>query len=361
MADFFEIDFLDVETGKSGDAITVQYEVGGQRRTHVVDGGYDAMADRIYDHILKHYGDRRIDHMVVTHPDGDHACGLRGVLRRCNVGALWMLRPWIYADALLPMFPTYNSAERLASRLRVLYPYIADLEDIAMERQVPILEPFQGAQIGAFTVLAPSPARYAECLMRSEKTPESAAETDRTFSAIIDSFTRLGETVANLVRGMWGHEVFSTEPTSAENEMSVVQSAVIAGQRIVLTGDAGRDALEEAADFAPNAGLFLPGVDRFQVPHHGSRRNVSTALLDRWLGPRLAHQPREGGETFTAVCSAARTDTKHPRKAVERAFVHRGARFLTTEDGDVCTSWNAPYREGWGPVAVRPYPDDYER
>lgn len=139
MSDFFELDFLDVETGKSGDAITIHYEVGGRRMIHVVDGGFDAMAPRIIDHIVAHYGNKPIDHVVVTHPDGDHACGLRGLVERCNVGTLWMLRPWLYAEALLPLFPTYTSADRLAARLRKLYPYIADLERIAEDGRSPSL------------------------------------------------------------------------------------------------------------------------------------------------------------------------------------------------------------------------------
>lgn len=359
MSDFFQIDFLDVETRQSGDAITMRYEVDGQRLVHVVDGGFDAMSQRIIDHILAHYGNQRIDHVVVTHPDRDHACGLRDLVERCNVGALWMLRPWLYAGALLPHFPTYGSAERLASRLRGLYPYAADLERIALGKGIPIMEPFQGARIGAFTVLAPSRPRYLQCVLRSEKTPETAA-TDGVGSGLLAGIAQLGRTVANFARGAWGHEVFSGEETSAENEMSVVQAAVIAGKSIVLTGDAGREGLGEAADSAWLAGIVLPGIDYFQVPHHGSRRNVSTELLDRWLGARLPQPPAEGAELFIAVCSSAKADSDHPRKAVERAFVHRGARFITTEDGDVVVHWNAPQREGWGPLPLRPYPEDYE-
>lgn len=74
--------------------------------------------------------------------------------------------------------------------------------------------------------------------------------------------------------------------------MSVVQYANLHGHRILLTGDAGRAGLAEAADYAPFAGLALPGIDRFQVPHHGSRRNVSTEILDRWLGAQLAEVPK---------------------------------------------------------------------
>lgn len=127
----------------------------------------------------------------------------------------------------------------------------------------------------------------------------------------------------------------------------------------MLTGDAGRGALAEAADFAPYAGLILPGVTRFQAPHHGGRRNVSTELLDRWLGPRLAHMLPDGSELFTAMISAAKEDTDHPRKAVIRALRHRGALIGTTEDGMLGIWKNAPPRD-WIPLRNEAYPDEQE-
>ena len=72
MADFFEIDFLDVESSNSGDAIALHYESNGVRRIHVVDGGYQDTGEKIINHIKAYYGDPHfIDSVVVTHPDGD--------------------------------------------------------------------------------------------------------------------------------------------------------------------------------------------------------------------------------------------------------------------------------------------------
>ncbi len=59
--------------------------------------------------------------------------------------------------------------------------------------------------------------------------------------------------LVRFIKAGWGSEKFSSEPTSVENEMSVIQYAVLCGDKIVLTGDAGRDALTEAANYAPNA------------------------------------------------------------------------------------------------------------
>lgn len=358
MPDFFEIDFLDVETKKSGDAITLRYEIAGDKRIHIVDGGYRDLSDKIIKHVVTHYDNMPIDYVVVTHPDGDHAAGLEGVLERCNVGALWMLRPWAYVDEIIHRFDTYNSRERLISRLKSVYPYIATLEEIAVRKGIPVYEPFQGAQIGAFTVLAPSRSRYLDLIVQSEKTPSTRDAEFSAFEGLLGGLATAYAVLKSFVKGDWGYEAFSPNETSAENEMSVVQTATIAGESIVLTGDTGRGGLAEAADYAPFAGLALPGVDRFQVPHHGSRRNVSTELLDRWFGPRLHAQLTHG--TFTAICSSAKADPHHPRKSVERAFVHRGAHFVATEGQDIRTSCNAPAREGWGPVIPRPYPEDYE-
>jgi hypothetical protein len=127
------------------------------------------------------------------------------------------------------------------------------------------------------------------------------------------------------IKAGWGSEKFSSDPTSVENEMSVIQCAVLCcGDKIVLTGDAGRDGLTEAANYAPQAGLILPDVDKFQAPHHGGRRNLSSALLDRWVGPKLPQMLPEGQTRFTAMISSAKEDTDHPRKAVLRALRHRG-------------------------------------
>lgn len=38
MNDFFEIDFLEVGTARSGDAITIRYQIDGVTMVQVVDG-----------------------------------------------------------------------------------------------------------------------------------------------------------------------------------------------------------------------------------------------------------------------------------------------------------------------------------
>lgn len=354
MSDYFEIDFLNVGNGKSGDAIPIRYDISDSTRIHVVDGGFQETGESLVDHINKYYDSpSHIDAVVVTHPDGDHASGLRILFEKFEINELWMLRPWLYADELIDRFSRFSSVDNLKKRLKELYPNIVNLEELAEENSVSILEPFQGAQIGEFTVLAPSKDRYLDLLVESEKTPEATKEAQES---LLEAAGKILKKAVALIRSAWGEEIFPEDDTSPENNMSVVQYANLCEQKILLTGDAGRATLSEAIEYAPMTGLTLPGIDRIQVPHHGSRHNVSTEVLDSLLGPKLESQ----SESFTAIISAAKEDKDHPRKAVIRAFIHRGAKVITTEGNSIRTGHNAPTREGWTSVEPVPYPEEQE-
>ncbi|MEO1018991.1 MAG: MBL fold metallo-hydrolase, partial [Pseudomonadota bacterium] len=352
----------DVGSKKSGDAISLRYCINGDEYIHVVDGGFQDTGQSVVDHIKNYYGNPTyIDHVVATHPDGDHTGGLRIVLEEFEVGALWMLRPWEYADEIIDRFSRFSNVDNLKRRLRDLYPNIAALEEIAEDKGIPIYEPFQGATIGVFRVLTPTRGRYLDLIVESEKTPEAAKQEEETRLAELgEAALRAAGKFISLLKAAWGVEVFSSEETSSENEMSIVQYADICGKRVLLTGDTGRAGLTEAADYAPSIGLVLPGIDRMQVPHHGSRRNVSTETLDRWLGARLPAEPAEGEQSFTALISAANEDKDHPRNAVVRAFIHRGAKVITTEGSSKRTGHNAPDREGWITATPLAYPHEQE-
>lgn len=360
--DFFEIDFLAVETAKSGDAITLRYQVASREYLHVVDGGFTETGEKVVNHINAHYAPNSyIDNVILTHSDGDHARGLKYVVTNCTVGALWMNRPWLYADELIGRFATYNSKDALIARLKKCYPTVVELEQIANEKEIPIFEAFQGTVIGAFVVMSPTRSAFLDLVVRSDKTPEGIDDSEKTLAQFIEeAVLKAASAVRGLFSSLWGEENFSAQETSAENEMSIVQFANLAGKKILLTGDTGRRGLQQVIDYAPYIGLELPGIDRFQVPHHGSRRNVSTELLDQILGARYSNQNEAPAQKFTAFISSALEDKDHPRKAVERAMVHRGGFLAETEGQDIRSSQNAPARPGWSALAPRTYPTEQE-
>ena len=355
--DFFEIDFLKTQSKKSADAIPLRYEKNEKIQIHITDGGYQDDGDNIIGHINQYYDSpSRIDAVIVTHPDADHAGGLKRILEYYDVVELWMLRPWMYADEIIDRFSRFTNVDNLKKRLKEIYPSITALEKIAEEKGIPIREPFQSAKIGEFTVLAPTKKRYLDLIVESDKTPESIKTLEETLSTV------LGKTVRKLlsfIRSRWGEETFPATGTSPENEMSIIQYGKLCDKKILLTGDAGRESLKEAAEYAPNIGLILPGIDKIQVPHHGSRHNVSTEILDIWLGDRLKND-LDNSRDFEAIVCASAQDDDHPRKSVRRGFIHRGGEVFTTENACIRISINAPQRVGWYPATRLEYPQEQE-
>jgi ribonuclease BN (tRNA processing enzyme) len=100
----YEIDFLPVGDS-NGDAICLRYGAENGFWVHVVDGGFIDTADTVINHIRFHYGAGiYIDHMVFSHADNDHACGVVGVIKAMRVENLWMNRPWLYAPDIIGSF-----------------------------------------------------------------------------------------------------------------------------------------------------------------------------------------------------------------------------------------------------------------
>jgi beta-lactamase superfamily II metal-dependent hydrolase len=337
----FEIDFLPVgENSCSGDAICVRY--GSPESGYiinVIDGGYASTTETIITHLNSHYGrPTRIHNVVLTHADRDHAAGLIGILEQYEVAALWMNRPWLYAEEIVHHFHGNWTVPGLVSHLRDEFDKLVELESIAIRKGIPIYEPLQGAQIGEFVVLAPSRERYISLIPELDKAPQTYTKT------AVDWLVHVAEKAVAFVRETWSGETLSDnpEPTSASNESSVVQAALIEGKVIVLTADAGPGGLTEAADHLERLGSYQPYF--FQVPHHGSRRNVTPTALNRWLGAPLAHSSQSRG---VAYCSAAADDDEHPRKKVVNAFIRRGYPVHTTNGVAKCNRHNMPARLGW--------------
>jgi beta-lactamase superfamily II metal-dependent hydrolase len=343
----FEIDFMPVGDGeKNGDAIALRYGQPGNYTIYVVDGGYSGSGETLVEHIRRHYDNpERIDFVLCTHADIDHCSGLRTVIENFEIGAIYMNRPWIHAEELLRFGLLQDSrwtVEGLWKRLREDFRFIAEIEDMALKRGIPIRPAFQGTTVGQFVILSPAPARYVELIPQFTRTPEAAkmAEVFDAFGLAKSALKKVVEWVGET----WGWETLEEDPETAhENESSVVQLANFDGRYVLLTGDAGVISLHEAADYAVQIGAALPGLNFMQVPHHGSRHNVSPSALDRWVGARSA-LPMQNTIAFASV--AKECDT-HPRRKVVNAFMRRGARVYTTKGSTLRHSHGMPPRESY--------------
>lgn len=358
----FEIDFLPVGNGeRSGDAIAIRYGTHGNYKVVVYDGGTKESGQALVDHIKKYYGTTRVDYVVNSHPDSDHASGLSVVLENMEVGELWMHQPWNHSKVILDYFKdgriTSNSlSERLKDKMAAAYA----LEQLAEQKNVPICEPYRGAKIGEFVVLSPEEDWYVHSLIAEfEKSPEQKTEGSTTLS-FLESVKKAAASTITWITEHWGLETLRDDvETSAENESSVILFGQIAEKGILLTGDAGIRALDATATYAESKNVKLPDVLHFvQVPHHGSRNNVSTDVLDRIVGQRKPSD--DGNISKIAYISASKESSTHPRPAVVNAFIRRGAQVVKTEGQTKCYSHNMPNRPGWVPVSALQFSNQVE-
>ena len=99
----YEVDYLPVGEGeKSGDAIAMRWgDLEGGRapqRVIVIDGGTKESGLALVERIDSCYQTDKVDLVICTHCDADHASGLSVVIRELQVGALLMHTPWQYAE-----------------------------------------------------------------------------------------------------------------------------------------------------------------------------------------------------------------------------------------------------------------------
>ena len=344
----YEIDFLPVGNGeRSGDAIALRYRdntLGDQ--IMVIDGGTQESGQALVQHIQKYYSTNTVHHVVNTHPDADHASGLTVVLEEMEVETLWMHLPWDHSDEILEFLSdgritTKSLSERLIEALNAARSF----HDLAIAKGIPVLEPFSGEAIGPFTVLSPDREWYQTLLADFRSTPAAKTEYGVGIGVgLIGKLRTVSETIMSVFEN-WDIETLGEAgQTSAENESSVVLYGNLDQQGVLLTGDAGLQALERAATFAEWMGYDLPGARFVQTPHHGSRNNVSPSILGRVVGPRATNS--KGPHKTTFVSASAKSKT-HPRRVVTNAFKRRGCRCHVTRG----TIWhhrhNMPARDGW--------------
>jgi beta-lactamase superfamily II metal-dependent hydrolase len=320
---------------------------------HLTDGAYADTADTIIKHINAWYDGAPIDHMILSHADDDHATGLVEVLKRYPVQNLWMNRPWLYAQEVIDKFHANYTVDGLNAKMRQLHPYLVEMEQIANQKMIPIREAFQGTQIGSFWVMAPSRERYLKLIPELDKTPQSFGEAAKTLGQIL---TGAAKTAAAWIKETWLGETLGDDlSTSASNETSLIQWASIDGQDILLTADVGPQGLNEAADYAQRSGVLTPPYF-VQVPHHGSRHNVSRATLNRWLGDPLPEGSTTRGTAFCSVGDGDGAD-KYPRKVVSNAFLRRGTRFMPPRArGSGINIRCSPATDGWPRSPFRSLP-----
>ncbi|QOX62378.1 MBL fold metallo-hydrolase [Anoxybacterium hadale] len=344
----YEIDFIGVNEESSKDAAATCLRFYSQELGRYViivyDGGFAVHGKAMVKLIKKYYTDEKfpyIDIVICSHSDDDHASGLSEIFDACFVGHLIVNRPWLYASELYKKIKdkrkTIDSLER---ELKETYSAIAELETKALEQDTKIHEGFQGKVLSYVPLWILSPTRefFIQQVIESSKTPLQE-------DASISFFKKAFETIRDTIKDYWNKDAIREgESTTPENETSIVIYGDMAEEgSFLLTGDAGVQALTEAADYADFMGISLSSVKFYQIPHHGGRHNVSPSVLNRIVG---SIQPSGTTPNKSAFVSVAK-NSDHPKKMVVNAYIRRGVKVFEARTSSKWHHRGTPERDAY--------------
>lgn len=318
MINALEIDFLPVgENSKSGDAIALRFGLyenfeWKNQKVFIIDGGDSSSGDALVKHIREVYNTNKVDQIILTHPDADHASGLRNVIQGLDVGEIWMHRPWNHwADIKDSIVDGRITKKSFDERMRLAYQYAHDVEQLAIQKKIKIVAPHQELSITIgnekiLTILGPSKELYINLIQASGKTPDmNIFESTRTFS------TEVKKTVVEDMSFDTENLADTDIPTSAENDMSLIMLLTVANSKVLLTGDAGTQGLFKAIMYCIEQDISLLDLDVFDVPHHGSRKNLSKGIL-KYIRAK-----------YSVISCSVQGEPKHPSPIVTNGLIRR--------------------------------------
>lgn len=340
MFDGFEIDMLSL--GNADSILVTSWRPWEPPVRVLVDGGNAESARQVLA-FLQRRGVAFVDHLVCSHLHDDHAAGLVTIASQpwLTIGTAWIHQPRAHIElARLAAVRSRATVSRVAADINRGLETVDRIIGVLNVRGVPVFEPFAGQAIGPLFVVGPT-VDYYRGLLREF--------TDIDARAVLGA--RLNDDgmslLAELLRAGASTSLDDCPETSPENNSSVILYGALAGQRFLLTADAGTDALSRvvcAYEFGPFFNL-----DWMQLPHHGSRRNMNSFLVDQFC-PRIVYVSADG-------------TMKHPRRAVVNAFKVKGTQVFSTHYPQSTHLWyyvgTVPARPEYG--AVTPLWDAQQR
>jgi beta-lactamase superfamily II metal-dependent hydrolase len=313
MYDGVEVDMLSLG---DADCILVTFWNGFTTHRVLIDGGNKGDAAKVRD-FLASRGITYIDDVLVTHLHDDHSGGLLELLPDATLGfgKLWCHVPHFHVPngdmvkvrTALKMAGSSLEAQKIQKSLGT----VESLWTTAERRGIPRDEPFEGKRIGNLVVCSPTVQFYEGLVV--EMTDVEKIKAEDAAEERYDRQTALEEKLSKALTGdsAAGSSLLTDPHTSPENESSVVTGTAHNGKVILLTADAGTCALTNVArDYK------VQQVQLFQIPHHGSRRNITQSLIDIFA-PKIAYVSAIG-------------NVKHPRRAVVNAFKKAGTQVFGT-------------------------------
>lgn len=309
---------------KAGDAdiIIICHHTAQEDFIILIDAGNYNNGKRIKKHLKEKYNTSYIDLAICTHPDDDHKGGFFYLLNDddIEIEEFWLTDP---ADFLTEAdIKYYRNEENARKAVRQIWENASDTSENLIDLIDDNCSFWKSVIAGdkhetlPIKIVAPNANYYGEVVkqMVEDYGVEAYEESD---TEKYDSAAVVEEKDAKSII-----DTTHDDPSPYNKSSLVVLYEPNASNRCLVAGDASRASLVQMLkDYTE----LKNGVYKFKVPHHGSRHNLTTEIIDN-LKPT------------TSYISAAGT-RKHPNNSVVYWLSKYGSVYST----HTCTSYIHSY------------------
>lgn len=306
----------------------------------LIDGGNKSDGDKVIAHmdkyILKDAGKFAPDLVICTHHDKDHIGGLIKVVEHYGnkIQQVWINNPAEHvSSATYQTLKKHFQLKSANKQYQVILESLTNVDnfiDLVDSKGITRENALYGQSLfnGVIKILGPSKEFY-DSLLPGMGNIENyvSSEASYAFNSIF------GTAIVNetLEKNSPCPIVDEENSTSATNNSSVILEIIAKeNSRYLFTGDAGVQAFEDVENR-----FNLENIHWLDVPHHGSRRNLSSRLIET-MSPNVCYVSAKGGH-------------KHPRRALVNCLKKHGAKVYSTHKGG--DKWhhrgNFPDRENY--------------
>lgn len=306
-----EIDMLSVG---NADAIIIRTSDGPRERVVLIDAGRSGDSEAVINHIEK-WTTRKdmIDLLISTHPHDDHIGGLLEVLDKMKVQEVLIHDPDTFQEQIdsLKSIATREQTERAKKSLDSLNKVIDKIDC----KGIPRKQPFTGVKYelldgATLTVVGPTEEFYTNLAPQIKSRKEQTTTYSRSDAEVVDE----------------------NDDASPFNNSCVITLLAYNDCKYLFTADAGPKSFDSAIECSSE---YLSNVHWMQIPHHGSKSNITSELID-YFSPKVAYVSAKGGDGI------------HPSPEVVRLFQKQSCKvYGTFKSGNLLHSCNAPSRSGY--------------
>jgi len=256
----------------------------------LIDAGNIQDGPKIVEHINTYTNQKYIDLAICTHPDADHIGGFLHVVDHIRIEEFWIHDPSKHKVNAKKLLESLEKSDTLKKGLSLVIENLRHSDNLISaidHKGIKRREPFAGLtyELMPLTVVGPTEGYYEQLLGRFRDADLLWEE-----ELLLEKSLKGGPLISE---GLNTKQILDrNNDRSKENNSSAILLFTPDDKKHLFTSDAGPEALIRASE-----DYDLSDLDWLDVPHHGSRYNLTSELIELFK-PKIAFISCDGSKHY---------------------------------------------------------------